>query len=121
MPKFTLVCDHGEDGGSGNLKTVVTFEAEYLYDVLDNVEMFLRGSGYCFEGNLVTISDEEESCGNCENCECENESTNSSSFEKVVTQHMEYLDRRNSCKVCGLPTEVMAGQKCYDVNCPKKC
>jgi hypothetical protein len=54
MTKFTLVCDHSCD-----LDThVVTheFNAEYLPDVLMNLEQFLRGAGYIFDGNL-TIED----------------------------------------------------------------
>jgi hypothetical protein len=53
MPKFTLICDHG------NEKTTVEFEKEYLPDVLENFEMFLRGSGYHFNGNLALPQDIE--------------------------------------------------------------
>jgi hypothetical protein len=51
MTKFTLVCDHSCD-----LDThVVThqFNAEYLPDVLLNIEQFLRGVGYHFDGVLT--------------------------------------------------------------------
>jgi hypothetical protein len=51
MTKFTLVCDHSCD-----LDThVVTheFNAEYLPDVLMNLEQFLRGAGYIFDGQLT--------------------------------------------------------------------
>jgi hypothetical protein len=51
MTKFTLVCDHSCD-----LDThVVTheFNAEYLPDVLMNLEQFLRGAGYVFDGQLI--------------------------------------------------------------------
>jgi hypothetical protein len=51
MTKFTLVCDDSCD-----LDThVVTheFNAEYLHDVLMNLEQFLRGAGYVFDGQLI--------------------------------------------------------------------
>ncbi len=56
MPKFTLICDHSCD-----LDThVVTheFNAEQLTDVLMNLDMFLKGSGYMYDG-VVDIVDGE--------------------------------------------------------------
>lgn len=52
MPKFTLTCDHG-DG------YVVThqFEQEYLPNVLENIELFIKGCGYINEGYLDYVSD----------------------------------------------------------------
>ena len=57
MPKFTLVCDHSCD-----LDThVVThqFNAEHIDDVIMNMESFLRGAGYFFDGQLM-IDDPKE-------------------------------------------------------------
>ncbi len=57
MTKFTLVCDHSCD-----LDThVVTheFNAEYLPDVLMNIEQFLRGAGYIFDGVLEITNPDE--------------------------------------------------------------
>ena len=51
MPKFTLICDHG------NEKTTVEFEKEFLPEVLENFENFLRGSGYHFDGTLDFVND----------------------------------------------------------------
>jgi hypothetical protein len=56
MPRFTLICDHSCD-----LDThVVTheFTAEQLTDVLMNLDMFLKGSGYMYDG-VVDIADDE--------------------------------------------------------------
>ena len=57
MPKFTLICDH-----SNSLDTDVrthTFQAEYIQDVLEHVEYFLKGSGYIFDGvvDIVPVDD----------------------------------------------------------------
>lgn len=50
MPKFTLVCDHSCD-----LDThVVThqFDAEDIYEVIEQFEFFLKGAGYYPPGTL---------------------------------------------------------------------
>lgn len=60
MPRFTLICDHSYD-----LDThVVTheFTAETLDDVVMNLDMFLKGSGYAYQGELVI---DEPECGGC--------------------------------------------------------
>ena len=66
MPKFTLICDH-----STSLDTDVrthTFKADYLPDVLEHIEYFLKGAGYTFDG-VVDIVTEDVPV----NCPCENE------------------------------------------------
>ena len=53
MPKFTLICDHSCD-----LDThVVThqFNADYLQDVLLNLDMFLKGSGFVYDGEVDVV------------------------------------------------------------------
>ena len=53
MPRFKLICDHSCD-----LDThVVTheFSADYLPEVLMNLDMFLRGAGYIFDGQVDII------------------------------------------------------------------
>jgi hypothetical protein len=57
MPKFTLICDH-----SNSLDTDVrthTFKAEYIQDVLEHFEYFLKGAGYIFDGvvDIVPVDD----------------------------------------------------------------
>ena len=50
MPRFKLICDHSCD-----LDThVVTheFSAEYLPEVITNIDMFLKGAGYIYDGQL---------------------------------------------------------------------
>ena len=56
MPKFTLICDH-----SNNLDTHVVkheFTSEHIYDVLDNFQMFLKGAGYVFDGDIDIVTDD---------------------------------------------------------------
>lgn len=53
MPKFTFICDHSYD-----LDTHVVrheFSADQLYDVVEQFEMFLKGAGYSFKGNVDIV------------------------------------------------------------------
>lgn len=61
MAKFKLICDHSCD-----LDThVVTheFNAEYLPDVIQNIDMFLKGAGYIYNGELDIIDPAELNFG----------------------------------------------------------
>jgi hypothetical protein len=53
--KYTLIAED-EYGGS---KTTREFEADYLPDVLSEVELFLKGAGFVFNGNLDFVNDFE--------------------------------------------------------------
>lgn len=53
MPKFTLVCDHSCD-----LDTHVVshqFNADTYWEVIEQFEMFLKGAGYVFDGQLDLV------------------------------------------------------------------
>ena len=57
MPRFKLICDHSCD-----LDThVVTheFSADYLPEVLQNIDMFLKGAGYIYDGFVDVLEPEE--------------------------------------------------------------
>jgi len=51
--KYTLIAED-EYGGS---TTTREFEADYLPDVLTEVELFLKGAGFVFSGNLDFVDD----------------------------------------------------------------
>ena len=55
--KYTLIAED-EYGGS---KTTREFEADYLPDVLTEIELFLKGAGFVFNGNLDFVDDFAES------------------------------------------------------------
>ena len=58
MPKFTLISEHA----SGE-KTTLEFEKDYLPDVLEYFENFLRGTGFHFTGNLDFVENEYDGQG----------------------------------------------------------
>jgi hypothetical protein len=53
--KYTLIAED-EYGGS---ITTREFQADYLPDVLSEVELFLKGAGFVFNGNLDFVNDFE--------------------------------------------------------------
>ena len=63
MPKFKLICDHSCD-----LDThIVTheFTADYLPEVLLNIDMFLKGAGYIYDGEVDIIEPEKQEKTGC--------------------------------------------------------
>jgi hypothetical protein len=58
MPKFTFIAEH-----STGEKTTLEFEKDYLPYILENIEMFLRGTGFHFTGNLDFVEDAYEGQG----------------------------------------------------------
>jgi len=59
MPKFTLISEHTDLYGNFMSKTTHEFEVDGLPEVLDNVDLFLRGTGYNPSGNLDYVPDAE--------------------------------------------------------------
>ena len=53
--KYTLIA---EDTYGGS-KTTREFEADYLPNVLEELELFLKGAGFIFNGNLDFVNDFE--------------------------------------------------------------
>lgn len=55
-----------------NYKTTKEFEGDYLPDVLEEIELFLRGSGYVFDGELEIVDNNQEITDNNYNQENNN-------------------------------------------------
>jgi hypothetical protein len=51
MAKFTFMCNEEDDTDSS-----LSFNADYMGEVLEKFEQFLKGSGYYFEGNLEFVT-----------------------------------------------------------------
>jgi hypothetical protein len=129
MAKFTLICDQGEFGTP--LKTTTEFEVDFLPEVLENFELFLRGAGFVFDGKVEIY---DESAGitiephNSDydvdydtNFGTDDMAQSYAAFDQVVGNHIDYLNskRNDICTTCGLSSAVMEGHKCYDPACPK--
>ena len=59
MPKFTLICEHTDVYGKPNEKITHEFTKEYLPDVIEDIEMFLKGAGFVISGVLDIVPLEE--------------------------------------------------------------
>ena len=55
MPKFTLICEHEKPEFQTSRESRLTFEAEFLDDVLSHFTEFLRGASYYFDGDVVIV------------------------------------------------------------------
>lgn len=61
MPKFTLIAEDTDISGKlTGSKSSREFHAEQLEDVIVDFEIFLRGAGYYFRGNLDITYDKLE-------------------------------------------------------------
>ena len=62
MSKFTFVCQEESMPFVHSIqsKRTVEFNAETLDDILKEFEMFLRGAGFHFDGQLDIVNDEYE-------------------------------------------------------------
>lgn len=62
MTKYTLIAEH-TDLYTGNTisKSTHEFEVDGLMDVVENVELFLKGAGFIFDGFLDIVPPEEDS------------------------------------------------------------
>jgi len=52
--KYTLTCT------DGNFTNTVEFEQDFLLHVLENMQLFLKGCGFIFDGTLDIINEETE-------------------------------------------------------------
>lgn len=56
MPKFTFICDHNDELGSGPVMTLETNQIQ-LHRVIEDFTLFLRGAGFVFDGELEIVDD----------------------------------------------------------------
>lgn len=60
MPKFTLIGEHTDlQQNPDGTKVQYEFNCDYLYEVVEHVELFLRGCGFNPTGKLDFVPDEE--------------------------------------------------------------
>lgn len=85
--KMTFTCEHYDwDDFTGKQKepiSKITFETKSvaLSDIVTDFESFLRGCGFGFDGVLDIVDpDPVIGCGDCESCECETGTTNTSNW-----------------------------------------
>ena len=118
-------------------ETTVEFTADTLSTVLEQFEMFLRGSGFFFDGNLDFVDHEEQFK---EFMELEEEpqldepfqsiydgdlnSPSAAAFQHTVNSLMNppkfraNEEKQTHCSICNISRSEMNGYKCWDKRCP---
>lgn len=51
-PRYRFSVDHTDDEGNTTFSNTLEFTAEQLPDVVGNFELFLKGSGFAFDGHV---------------------------------------------------------------------
>ena len=129
-----------------NAETTIEFDAEFLPDILQHFEMFLRGSGFHPSGTLDFIPDEEyygdghEGMGSTlddypelkEEHEWTQTLRNDSEWPFPLQKESEstVMDwtaaqlirppkMEDVCPVCKIDMQTMLTHECWDKNCPK--
>jgi hypothetical protein len=124
MARYTFTCEHldydmfrGEENGVAS-KHTTEFSADELTTMLENFELFLRGSGFVFDGVIDVVNPDAE----FDNFE-DNEAVNHA-WTKIVERHLTDMEndeiQRGTCEVCKLPLETMLQHNCFDEQCPLK-
>ena len=57
--KYTLIAEDNWNGSWNGSKTIREFEVDALPEVLTEIELFLKGAGFVFDGNLDFVNDFE--------------------------------------------------------------
>ena len=110
-------------------ETTVEFSADSLSDILEQFEMFLRGSGFLPDGTLDFIPDEEY-YGEPDTQEepvhpwtqtLRDDGEWNGVAPSVAMQWTvnELMKDKSVCPVCKIDNETMAQHECWDNNCPK--
>jgi hypothetical protein len=130
MARYTFICENFKyddfTGDETNIasKHTTEFRADDLNSVLEEFEMFMRGSGFHFDGVIDVVKPEEESIWTDEEIELISEPYENNVWSQILERHMTDLEndtiQRGTCEVCKLPLETMLQHNCYDEQCPLK-
>ena len=128
--KITLKCEQPTydvfTGKEGSIERTVIHEfvAPSLADALENYEMFLRGIGFHFDGQLDIVTDEVVEDNN--NYQSVDEQISSQVFEQMVGSlvnnakvgPIDQTQDVENCSRCGLSKSLMQQHVCWDNICP---
>jgi hypothetical protein len=106
MPKFYLECENWD-----GFKNTAEFEADFLEDIKENIDLFLKGAGFAI--------DEEEKSSDVFSHIVNDLSSNSISMDKIEGD-LFILKDDPVCPVCKLPADIMNRDVCFDPDCGLK-
>ena len=106
-------------------ETTIEFHADSLSDILEQFELFLRGSGFHPSGTLDFVPDEEYYGYTTPKFECAEE--NDENYEQPHEWTRTLRDdgegqglTNDLCHRCGLTKNQLGDNICYDINCELK-
>jgi hypothetical protein len=117
-----------------NAETTIEFDAEFLPDILQHFEMFLRGSGFHPSGTLDFVGEDEyfEDYPQFEPAEENYEEvtagvwpfplqkeSESTVMDWTAAQLIRPPKMEDVCPVCKIDMQTMLTHECWDKNCPK--
>jgi hypothetical protein len=114
MPKFTLIAEHDDE-----TRTTVEFNQDYLPNVLMQMDMFLRGTGFVYDGSL-SIEEWEDYSDKDEGCGSNSEPTEFATEFYPQTENVTITGIASKCFICGLTNEQLGHHACFDQRCPKR-
>ena len=129
MSRYTFKCEHFDYSNPFNsderIASTITqeFRGESLSDILENFEMFLRGSGFHFEGVVDIVEPEGDKpdawIADVGEKPTSEELAPNNAWAATVNSLMNPPKfRANACEICGLDKKMMERHNCYDDNCP---
>jgi hypothetical protein len=129
MSKFTFVCQEESMPfvHSTQSKRTVEFNAETLDSILNEFEMFLRGAGFHFNGQLdiVNVDEWNEDNDGIEEYETPQFQFDEEEIKKrwdATIQSMmnppKFRASEEKCSVCNIAKSQMKGHRCWDTKCP---
>jgi hypothetical protein len=129
MSKFTFVCQEESMPFVDSIqsKRTVEFNAETLDDILNEFEMFLRGAGFHFNGQLdiVNVDEWNEDNDGIEEYETPQFQFDEEEIKKrwdATIQSMmnppKFRASEEKCSVCNIAKSQMKGHRCWDTKCP---
>lgn len=125
-----------DDISGSNAVMTIEFNADTIYDVLEQFQFFLRGSGFHFDGNLdfVNHEDVEEPDEWTQTLRDDSEwlfpkerpvENNTEPWEGIAPSVAmqwtvnQLMKEKSVCPVCKIDNETMINHECWDKNCPK--
>jgi hypothetical protein len=120
--KYTLICEDTFEGKT-EWKNTVEFEADFIYDVVDNFELFLKGCGFHPDNVKEVFSGEESDF--LENVDMSDELEQNNSSEDVMKFVVESLSTwpknfqvdSEECPKCKIPLNIIYRHGCVDSTC----
>jgi hypothetical protein len=129
MSKFTFICQEESMPFVHSIqsKRTVEFNAETLDDILNEFEMFLRGAGFHFNGQLdiVNVDEWNEDSDGIEEFKTPQFQFDEEEIKKrwdATIQSMmnppKFRASEEKCSVCNIAKSQMKGHRCWDTKCP---